>query len=87
MNPPGVRLMLFLLVIACIVLAVCLAVALRSDTTEASNPPETNQVKATPQNISDPGECSSERYRTRVKVGSPVSRSAPQEEKKKEGNR
>jgi hypothetical protein len=87
MSLPHVRLAIFLLVVVCVILVVSLIVVLRGRTSEASSTYQMDQVRVTPQDASNPAECSSEHYRTRVKVGSPISRPAQQVKKKEEENR
>ncbi len=73
MSLPRVRLAIFLLVVVCIILAVCLFVVLQGGSSEASSTYQMDQVRVTPQDASNPAECTSEHYKTRVKIGSPVS--------------
>ncbi len=82
-----VRVVLFVLIAACIILAVCLVVVLQGGSSEASSTYRIDRVRVTPRDASNPAECSSEHYKTRVKIGSPVSRPAQQAEKKEEENR
>jgi hypothetical protein len=76
MSLSRLRLAIFLLVVICIILAVCLVVVLRGGPSEASSTYRRDQVRIVPQSQSNPAECSSEHYRMGVKIRSPVFRSA-----------